>query len=236
MYLVSAGVSAPCGKLPLPLLICPCCGHGVKYSRGYTWVDATKLFAKQPCKYAAGLNKDIYPQLRDHCYNKCPIQKEEIGRCGLIWIGKKFYKTPDDWLKESQLQGVSRKLKTIPHGFEIGKTWILTAHLEAIKEKVDCTECKEHLYVDSKKCTGCKGKRYVDEYTPAIFQAFLPTEIQYVVKGDETDEEIETLEKRGLTPVKIEKNYGDPSDLFNGKIEDVKIKDASGNEKTFSTN
>ena len=33
--------------------------------------------------------------------------------------------------------------------------------------------------------------------------AFQPTAIEYVVKGDETEEELEALEARGIEPVKV---------------------------------
>ena len=38
---------------------------------------------------------------------------------------------------------------------------------------------------------------------PGIFQAFRPTAIEYVVTGKETEEEIEKLIERGITPVEI---------------------------------
>lgn len=39
--------------------------------------------------------------------------------------------------------------------------------------------------------------------TPHIFCAFKPTEIQYVVKDDDTEEDIERKTKRGITPVRV---------------------------------
>jgi hypothetical protein len=39
---------------------------------------------------------------------------------------------------------------------------------------------------------------------PGIFHAFLPKRIEYVCRGDETDDEIEMLERRGITPVRVQ--------------------------------
>ena len=37
-----------------------------------------------------------------------------------------------------------------------------------------------------------------------MIAVFVPTAIEYVVLGDESDEEIERLLARGITPVKVE--------------------------------
>lgn len=50
------------------------------------------------------------------------------------------------------------------------------------------------------ECPTCEGTGGL----PGIFHAFRPTAIEYVTRGDETAEEIEALDKRGTTPVKVE--------------------------------
>jgi hypothetical protein len=134
IYLISGGVGAPCGKLPLPLEKCPTCSHGIKFTRGFTWVDGDVLFREVACKS---------PDAPKNCVT-CPMNvplfssNPELGRCGLIWIGESFYKTPADWLKEARELGISRRIATVPNDFEVGKTWIFVAHLKAIAET-----CKE---------------------------------------------------------------------------------------------
>ncbi len=49
LYLMAGGPSAECGKLPLELTVCPCCGAGIKPARGWTWVNAEALFASKQC-------------------------------------------------------------------------------------------------------------------------------------------------------------------------------------------
>ena len=130
IYIVSAGISRPCGRLPIPCDICPCCGGGIKPSRSWTWVDADALFLQHPC--------DIVDQ--PECQT-CPARKS-LGRAGLLWIGGKYYPTPAHWTQESEKMGVSRRIPHVPKDLEIGKTWILVAHRECIE--ISC-ECLHHV-------------------------------------------------------------------------------------------
>jgi hypothetical protein len=192
LYLISGGVSQPCGKLPLPLEKCPTCSHGIKFTRGWTWVDGDALFRERECAAP--------PENCVGCQMNVPLFGEQLGRCGLLWIGEAFYKTPADWLKESKEQGISRRISTVPNDFEVGKTWVLVAHNKAIAEP-----CKLQ---DVRSCEVCEGSMW--HYTPAVFQLFKPQAIEYVVKGDETEEELERLVKRGITPVRIERAENQP--------------------------
>jgi hypothetical protein len=40
---------------------------------------------------------------------------------------------------------------------------------------------------------------------PAIFSAFVPTHVEYVVQGDETKEQLDKIVERGITLVKVER-------------------------------
>jgi len=193
----------PCGKLPLPLDRCPCCGGGIKFARGWTWVDGKLLFKDKECQG--------FPRPLNH--ERC-ILDDPPEKMGLIWIGEKFYETPEDWLNEGRDMGVSRRIKNVPKGFKIGETWVAVAHIEAIpgtttvrvpdlpppdkggkkiKEKVEWWKLRV-----SKPFRKEKGK-------PAIFQVFKPSAIEYVVKGTETEEELTKLEEYGISLVKVVK-------------------------------
>lgn len=76
------------------------------------------------------------------------------------------------------MQGVSRRLpgNSLPHGFVIGETWVMLAHR--------------------------KGS---ENQTPAIFHAFKPAAVEYIVTGQETDKELAALGKRGITPVIVKR-------------------------------
>lgn len=195
LYLVSGGIPRSCGKLPIPLTVCPTCSTGIKPARGWTWVQADAIIDPVVCDSQG-----------DYC-SVCPLSRP-LGRAGLLWIGEKFYPTPLEWMEESLKMGVSRRISHVPKELELGKTWVLVAHRKAIK--TGCPHCEGSWQFTNEagdktgECGYCE-KGY--DYTPAIFHAFLPTAIEYIVKGDETDEELTKLEKRGLSLVKVIRDH-----------------------------
>lgn len=180
LYLVSGGQARGCGKFPLPLTICPTCSAGIHFSRSWTWIDVDKLFANKPCPATFATPEGC---------GDCPMNTQLFGKGGLLWVGEAFYKTPHDFDAEAARMGISRRIHTVPREFELGKTWVLFAHKKAIQEQI----------IDDVQ-TGTTAIKY----TPGIFKMFKPTAIEYVVKGDETEEDIAKLEKRGITCVKVE--------------------------------
>lgn len=180
LYLCSPGYGRPCGLLPIPLVSCPTCGHGIKFCRGWTWVNVATLAAMNPngCRMSEGCGD-------------CPLADAAIQQAGLLWVGEKFYKTPDAWQQEAAEMGISRRIKGVPRNFKLGETWVALAHIKAIPAPI--------MEQDAKA-------------TPGIFRLFKPTAIQYVVKGDETEEELADMEKRGITPVKVERIEDGPEE------------------------
>jgi len=100
-------------------------------------------------------------------------------KAGLLWIGESFYKTPEAWLEEAKAQGVSRKIGAVPRNFIVGKTMVFVAHRKVIDGKA------------------------------GIFHAFVPQRIEYILKGNETGEQLQDLEKRGFTLVKLVRTDGE---------------------------
>lgn len=187
LYLRADGAAASCGKLPLPLCKCPTCGAGIKFARSWTWVDAKALGSTAVCK-----------EQSQSCA-VCPLGGV-IERAGLLWIGEKFYKTPGDFTSEARDQGISRRLPQVPKDFKVGVTWVLVAHRKTIVRP--CDDCSNKEPCDNcPPCAACGGAGVL--YTPAIFAAFKPSRIEYVVKEGDTEEKLERLVKRGITPVRI---------------------------------
>lgn len=188
----------PCGKLPLTLDRCPCCGAGIKFARGWTWIDGKLLFGSMPC--------NIEDDLTHH---RCIIGDNPPEKMGLIWIGEKFYKTPDDWLNEGRDMGVSRRIQAIPNGFKTGETWVAVAHIDAIPGAYVIEDggkqglCDHEPNARGTACKKCKAKK--EKGKGAIFQVFKPSDIEYIVKGTETEEELTKLEERGISLVKVVK-------------------------------
>lgn len=104
------------------------------------------------------------------------------ARLGLLWIGESFYRRPHEFVREWLSAGISRRLGRIPREFEVGKTWVLLAHRKGITG------------------TDAQGNPF---HTPAIFAAFKPTAIEYVITGKESEDELDRLEKRGFVLIKV---------------------------------
>lgn len=221
-YLVAEGLSTPCGRLPIPIQRCPCCGEGVKFSRGTTWLDP-RPFAKIPCSF-----KGECPETTCPAFNMDSLGRTDVIECStpkkvedaqkkfrsnfryedvkvgvsrrdrslqevsarfphvlLLWIGEKFYATPEDFINEAKKQGVSRRIPTVPHDFEAGETWVWLAHLKAIYN----------------------GPNHEDgEYTPGVFHMFRPKQIDYIVdKENDDDYKLERLAEKGYRLVDVVK-------------------------------
>lgn len=86
--------------------------------------------------------------------------------------------------KEATIQGVSKRIAAVPKDFQLGVDWVLLAHRKAVPAMDPDGQAIQ---------------------LPGIFQAFKPTAIEYVVKGDESQEELERLAKRGITLVDVER-------------------------------
>jgi hypothetical protein len=186
LYLVGGELSAPCGKLPIPLHVCPTCGGGVKATRAWQWIKPRLLFSGAKCRFETDPSPDFRRQC---CTCICGDQMPERG--GLLWIGGVYYKTPEDFMKEARHQGVSRRIPTVPKGLEPGKTVVYLAHREV----------PDILGLD--KTAGVEIEKM-----PAVFSAFIPRAVEYVVKGTETEEELERFEKRGIELVDVKPMQG----------------------------
>ena len=137
IYLMGPALSAPCGRLPLALTVCPCCSAGIKPTRGWTWIEPDLLFPTEKIDGGTsyGANYVNAPK-RDHCHagldvcQTCPIGPRPwlIGKHGLLWTGEKFYRSPHTFMAEARQLGISRKIAALPHGFRLGSTWVFLAH------------------------------------------------------------------------------------------------------------
>lgn len=175
LYLVSGGLMEPCDRLPIPLHVCPTCGHGLKPSRGWTWVAPDALLEGHVGPHGSGLHG-----------SRCPLGAPgRMGeKCGLLWIGEAFYSTTQSFTQEALTMGVSRRIKAVPRGFVIGETWVLVAHRKAVLTWPDADSVEP-------------------VFSPGIFHAFLPSAIEYIVRDDDDQEKLDGLEKRGILLVKV---------------------------------
>jgi hypothetical protein len=183
IYLCSDGLGAPCGKLPIPLTVCPCCGAGIKFTRGFTWISSA-LFDAVNCNNG---NCKSFGQ-------GCPLaQRQSNWPLGLLWVGEKYYQTADHFTREADAMGVSKRIATVPHNFEVGKTWIALAHIKASSVINETGNLM---------------------FGPGIFRLFRPARIEYIVIGTETPEQLEALEKRGFTLIDVIRDIDTQKEIF----------------------
>lgn len=178
LYLRSDGLGRFCGALPIELEICPTCHHGIKPARGWTWINLAELVAVRGCSVMS-------------C-GDCPIADAKIQEVGLLWIGEKYYPTPEDFSREGNQMGLSRRITTIPKRFKLGETWVALAHRKAISK------------VDFKAGTDPEQTEFPLKFSAGIFHVFKPARVEYVVNpvGD-TAKKLAAMEKRGITLVKV---------------------------------
>ena len=215
LYLMGGGTFENCDRLPFELHVCAACGHGIKPTRGWTWVEPLEAFdlGELPVQ-----DLDCGERACSGCPLGLGIPHE---RAGLLWIGGQFYATPADFNREAHSVGVSRRITAVPKDLVLGETWVYLAHREAIAKR--CSTCdgrgvldagpgeelvnlvadetESTLLGDGRTLVDCEICRDGIEFTPAIFSAFVPTAIEQVVAEDCSDEEAEALRKRGIEPV-----------------------------------
>lgn len=226
LYLVGPKEGSPCGKLPIPLEVCPTCGEGFPYSRAPRWVDTMKLKAMK-ADVDCTLLRFPKSAMDLAVHDTCPMSgNTDTGRGVLLWVGAQHYKTPEEFLMEGAVMGFSRRVKAVPRGFVVGETWVLLAHVNSIErtcedcsgdgvirfaEMVENSEGEEVKVEGEEKCRNCKGTG--KDYDPGWFAFFRPTAVEYVITGDESDEELDALEEKGYELVEVVRK-GENGDLF----------------------
>lgn len=168
LYLRADNLPAACGKLPIRLDVCPVCGEGIKFARGFKWINPQELTKFRDCS------------LNTLCDGSC-LLREPADKSGMMWIGYRFYPSPAEFRQEAAEQGVSIRVRTLPHGFEVGETQVFLAH-----NRVQMGQKKRDI-------------------APAVFTMFVPKLVEYVISGDETEEELEKLVARDILPVHVQR-------------------------------
>lgn len=110
------------------------------------------------------------------------VLRERGKRIGLMWVGDKYYSV-QSFVNEGNSIGISKRIAHLPKDLVIGNTWVALAHQKAIYDFSDPANPRQ---------------------LPGVFCLFRVREVQYVCRGDETDEQLTTLTDRGITPVSVQ--------------------------------
>ena len=100
------------------------------------------------------------------------------------FVGASYYPTPEHFIKEARVQGISRRINGVPEGFVLGETTIVLGH----------------------------PKAYDGE--PGFFAAYKPERIEYIVKGDESEDDLQKMVERGFELVKVYELQDEQSTMF----------------------
>ncbi len=185
LYLCGGGQGMDCDRLPYELEICPTCGNGVKFTRGWTWIDWDAYAGNHNSENNGKLPSDCGCMNRPGWKVYCPVcQPNAYSQpFGLLWVGEASY-TPHSFIQEALTMGVSRRIAAVPKKLKLGETWVLFANKNAVRA---------HMEPDGS-----------NEDVPGVFYVFRPTSLEMLVWESEAKPEyIEDLEKRGITAVII---------------------------------
>jgi len=173
LYLCGEGPTMACDRLPYELKVCPTCGSGIRFSRGWRWLNWHKY---------AGIHSDEC----DCAVIDCPIcEPIEKAFYGLLFAGESFY-TPESFVRESMRIGVSKRIAAPPKGLELGKTWVLIAHIRACGERQS------------------EEPPFNIEPVPGVFYAFRPQRLELLIwKSKATPEYLAELSRKNITPIII---------------------------------
>ena len=197
LYLCGGGAGMTCDRLPYELVVCPVCGGGIKFTRGFTWIDWEK--------YARDHHSDCdcmnLPDWKSYCPVCFPSNFPQPY--GLLWVGESYY-TPENFIKEAITMGVSKRIAAIPKNLKLGETWILFAHKKAVQVTVveNISEAWEVTRETVKAPDIDEIGQLVE--SPGIFYAFRPQQLELLIwKSDATDEKLAELVKKNITPIVI---------------------------------
>jgi len=216
LYVIGTGLARECHRLPLPLTFCPVCGSGFKHTRGWVKLNPAKIFGKCPSEYLEICPFCGEPLERvDNIWVKClgceaKIEFPKFERCEcikgcyvcnppekafLLWVGEKYYPTPEHFINEAIKLGVSKAVPSIPKDFELGVSKVYLAHLKAVRAEVK----------DEQTLTGYKPIKIA-----GIFYAFIPQRFELLVKESDFKAEEEKylkMEEQGIEIIVVPDNY-----------------------------
>lgn len=180
LYLAGALTGTPCCLLPLPLTVCPCCGNGIKQGLGWQWINPKPHLAAKQCNLVI---------------SRCPMKRPDAfgDRVGLLWVGTQFYPSAQSFMKEAEAMGISKRIRAVPRGFEIGKSWVWLAHPKA------CVQ------------TDIETVGQPSKHVPGVFYVWRPTALEKIVTETMAKDTaaMDALAKQGITPVVVPDNDKD---------------------------
>jgi len=179
LYLEGDWLPIECDR-DLRLKVCPVCGHGIRQQRGWHKIVPLHLFGV----HGAVNGTPVQVSGACKCVPTCMMCYPPEGVHGLLWVGRAFYKTPNDFVAEAKSLGISKAIPAIPHWFEIGKSVVYLAH----------PKCKMMVQDEGELMPTLKE-------VPGVFLAWRPLRITRLFwESQRNSDAVKEWEKRGVTP------------------------------------
>ncbi len=206
-YLVAEGRGFECGRFPLALAPCPLCDHRPPFTRGLQRITPKSVLHASPvCKTGDPTR----------CA-RCPFGSalgDDVG--GLMWVGERFYPSPETFSAEAVTLGVSKRIASIPKWFTVGTTWVFLAHAKGVAEPCGTCLLRNRLRRAGavEECPDCDGQETLEHpgagttWTPAVFFAFRPQRVERIIPDTMPLAERAELVAQGYTLVEVP--AGDP--------------------------
>jgi len=230
LYLVGGGIGVPCDRLPYEIHECPCCHSAIskqtianlqwldigKYVKGPHMVREMRPLLSAPGEGVVDEERCLEAQTQRCTFCAAP---ELMGEVLVHWVGEEFYTTPADFIAEGIQQGFSRRIKSVPQGFKLGKTYVFLAHPKAVTKQVE---------VPPEKAARLLGDPLAEAYEqqgfPGFFYIWIPQRLEKIFdESQRGGEEVAAAEKRGIVPVFVPDN--DPD--HHGSVHKKKAKDGN---------
>lgn len=237
IYLVAPKPNAPCGRLPIPLDVCPCCHGGIKPTRAWTWVQPKPLFAAKPCSFVAptalagtrvlALESQLAAAGGRGVDLADEIDELKSGKNTRLQLLHQGCSLADENLPErAGLVWVGGKFYPNADSFmEEARRMGISRRIPAVPK--DFVAGQTWVLLAHRECIKtakppAEQKPDDDEmfnYQAGIFTMFQPTAVEYVCHGTETNDEIAAICARGLKPVLV-MNPGAPPTGGNNEDDD----------------
>lgn len=222
LYLVGGSISIPCDRLPFRLESCPVCGSGVHLSRAMTEINPLKLFGTHDkLEVLTGFLDGDHGRIQKNCkdpFRPCLMCDPTEKPAYIMLVGEKFYPTPDDFRREAQELGISKRIPFVPKSMVLGETVIYLAHNKActVFESADEVLGQLKLWTEENGQTSEAPVKLLDapkvEQVLGIFQVFVPQRIEKIFWQKDlenmSEDEKKDLDRRHITPVGVPD--GDP--------------------------
>jgi len=223
-YLVCDAPGRPCGRMPIKTEVCPCCGKGIKQTRGTQWVDpellleGTECLTPDDCSGCPMANPKQFGRFVEEILKT----RKEASVLKRKWEEDLYVGIQDVAIEEVR-EGEGEEEQVTGYrlnGFYpcvliqwVGKSFYETPETflrEALRQGISrrLSRVPKNFVVGKSWVFLGHPEAIPNEdgtFSKGIFHAFKPTALEYVVDEKDDEEKLEKIAKRGIDLVRVER-------------------------------